>query len=197
MRKEFNITHDSYTKPIHDLVNLYEKGQLNLSPGFQRKSVWTPKDRSKLIESILRNYPLPAIFLYHREENGKIIYDVIDGKQRLETILYFIGVIRGKRFTVKSSIDDDLEITQIDWNYLKRRSKQTIITGYKLYTIEVDGGLSDIIYLFVRINSTGKALTKFKILSVKQLLHIKKKRIHQRRTEYSDKIQNDLVLWEA
>lgn len=159
MKIENNLTHNSIPKPIHDLVNLYEKGQLNLNPGFQRKSVWTTKDRSKLIESIFRNYPLPAIFLYRRVENGKIIYDVIDGKQRIETILYFMGVLRGQRFTIKTSFDNHEEIVRVDWNYLKRKSEQTIITGYRLYTIEVDGDLSDIIDLFVRINSTGKALT--------------------------------------
>lgn len=157
MRKELN--HNSYPKPIHDLVNLYNNRQLNLNPGFQRRSVWTSKDRSKLIESILRNYPLPAIFLYRREENGRITYDVIDGKQRLETILMFMGVIRGNRFSVKTQLDDNSEIAEIDWNYLKRKSKQSLIEGYRLYTIEVDGNLSDIIDVFVRINSTGKALT--------------------------------------
>src|SRR5450830_47808 len=54
---------------------------------FQRQSAWKERDRAKLIESILRNYPLPAIFLYRREEDGKLVYDVIDGKQRLESIL--------------------------------------------------------------------------------------------------------------
>jgi len=157
MRKELN--HHSYPKPVHDLVHLYNNRQLNLNPGFQRNSVWSTKDRSKLIESIFRCYPLPAIFLYRREENGKIIYDVIDGKQRLESILLFMGVLRGNRFSVKTQLEDDSEIMDIDWNYLKRKSKQSVIEGYRLYTIEVDGELSDIIDVFVKINSTGKALT--------------------------------------
>jgi hypothetical protein len=157
MRKELN--HNSYPKPVHDLVHLYANKQLNLNPGFQRKSVWTTKDRSKLLESIIRNYPVPAIFLYKREEKGKLVYDVIDGKQRIETILLFMGVMRGNRFTVKTQLDDNSENMVFDWNYLKRKGKQSLIEGYRLYTIEVDGDLSDIIALFVRINSTGKALT--------------------------------------
>lgn len=70
-----------------DLLNLYRGDNLNLNPGFQRQSVWSERDRAKLIESILRNYPLPAIFLYKRQQDGHVIYDVIDGKQRLESIL--------------------------------------------------------------------------------------------------------------
>jgi hypothetical protein len=157
MRKDLN--HNSYPKPVHDLVHLYNNKQLNLNPGFQRNSVWNLKDRTKLIESIIRNYPVPAIFLYRREENGKIVYDVIDGKQRLESILLFMGVLRGNKFSVKTQLDDSLENIEFDWNYLKKKNKQSLIEGYRIYTIEVDGDLSDIIDLFVRINSTGKALT--------------------------------------
>lgn len=157
MRKGLN--HNSYITSINDLVHRYTNGQLNLNPGFQRNSVWTLKDRAKLIESIIRNYPIPAIFLYRREENGKIIYDVIDGKQRLESVLLFMGVVRGNKFTVKTQLDENSENIEVDWNYLRKKSRQSLIEGYKLYTIEVDGDLSDIIDLFVRINSTGKALT--------------------------------------
>lgn len=157
MRKD--LTHNSYPKPVHDLVHLYNNKQLNLNPGFQRNSVWGVKDRAKLIESIVRNYPVPAIFLYRREENGKIVYDVIDGKQRIESIFLFMGVLRGNRFNVKTQLEDNSDNIEFDWNYLKRKNKQSLIEGYRIYTIEVDGDLSDIIDLFVRINSTGKALT--------------------------------------
>ncbi len=154
-----DLNHHPYTKRIHDLINLYEKGQLNLNPDFQRDSVWTTKDRKKLIDSIFKNYPLPAIFLYRREENGNLIYDVIDGKQRIESIFKFMGILRGDRFTVKALLDGSPEPIEVDWNYLKRKNKQFELIGYPLYTIEVDGDLSDIIDVFVRINSTGKALT--------------------------------------
>lgn len=157
MRKD--LTHNSYPKPVHDLVHLYNNKQLNLNPGFQRNSVWAVRDRAKLIESIIRNYPVPAIFLYRREENGKIVYDVIDGKQRIESIFLFMGVLRGNRFNVKTQLDDNSDNIEIDWNFLRRKNKQSLVEGYRIYTIEVDGDLSDIIDLFVRINSTGKALT--------------------------------------
>lgn len=157
MRKD--LSHISNQITVHDLVHRFNNKQLNLNPGFQRNSVWTTKDRVKLIESVINNYPIPAIFLYRREENGRIVYDVIDGKQRLESILLFMGLLRGNRFSIKTQIEENSEIIECDWNCLKRKSRQSLIEGYKLYTIEVDGDLSDIIDLFVRINSTGKALT--------------------------------------
>lgn len=150
---------DPGTRIVQDVLNLYEKRQLNLAPPFQRESVWTPADRQKLIESILRGYPLPSIFLYRHEKDGSVGFDVIDGKQRLETILMFTGLIRGHRFSAKCHLPGDEEPTRIDWNGLKRRKLQHQLEGYRLQTVEVRGDLSDVIDLFVRINSTGKALS--------------------------------------
>jgi hypothetical protein len=56
-----SISHRTDTKTINDIQNLFEKDQLNLEPGFQRQSVWSERDRAKLIDSILRNYPLTSL----------------------------------------------------------------------------------------------------------------------------------------
>jgi hypothetical protein len=153
------IKYEPDPKTIQGLVNLYEKGYLNLEPGFQRDSVWSISDRSKLIDSILRNYPLPSIFLYKREHDGEYIYDVIDGKQRIESFLMFMGCIKGKKYSTTSQISDEVEKEKIDWKFLCKHKLQYKVTGYKVQCIEVLGELADIIDLFVRINSTGKALT--------------------------------------
>src|SRR5579864_346925 len=117
MLRSNTITHKTATKSILDLKNLYDHGNLNLEPGFQRQSVWSERDRAKLIDSILRNYPLPAIFFYRREEDGQIFYDVIDGKQRVESILMFMGQMRG-RFGLKMQLMGQNEAEWIDWKWL-------------------------------------------------------------------------------
>jgi hypothetical protein len=74
-------------------LELYQNGQLNLVPPYQRRSVWTIKDRRFFLDSIFRGYPSPAVFL-HKEidsEKGRMIYHVVDGKQRLETVIQFSG----------------------------------------------------------------------------------------------------------
>ena len=153
-----SLSHRSETRTITDLVNLYEDELLNLEPGFQRQSVWSERDRAKLMDSILRNYPLPTVFFYRRQEEGRIIYDVIDGKQRLESILMFMGEIRG-RYRLRTQLDGHDEREWIDWKWLGKRKMQHLVTGYRIPVIEVDGDMGDIIDIFVRINSTGKALT--------------------------------------
>ena len=79
------------TKTIRDMVHSLRAREINLAPGFQRQSIWKPANRRLLIESIVAGYPLPNIFLYRRNVAGKTVYDVIDGKQRLESIFMFLG----------------------------------------------------------------------------------------------------------
>ena len=153
------ITHKTSTKSILDIQNLYEHDHLNLEPGFQRQSVWTERDRANLIDSILRNYPLPAVFLYKREEEGQLVFDVIDGKQRLESIFMFMGLMRGK-YRTRTQLPGAESVEWVDWNLLRRKGLQPRITGYEIPVIEVDGEMGDIINVFVKINSTGKALTR-------------------------------------
>jgi len=149
-------------RTINEMVLLFRNKQINLDPGFQRKSVWSQLDRRRLIQSIASEYPLPNIFLYRRNVKGKTVYDVIDGKQRLETILMFIGVGRFKRkqFDVRLELDDD-GLCWWDWKGIKKYSDETRheFECFQLQTVEVSGDLAEIVDLFVRINSTGKRLT--------------------------------------
>jgi hypothetical protein len=64
--------------------------QLDLDPKYQRRSVWNDEYRRFYIDTILRNYPSPAIYLEIETRPGTpTIYHVIDGKQRLETLISF------------------------------------------------------------------------------------------------------------
>jgi Protein of unknown function DUF262/HNH endonuclease len=147
-------------RTINELLLISRNRQINLEPGFQRNSVWSDLDRGRFIQSIISNYPVPCIFLYQRNSRGKTVYDVIDGKQRLETILMFTGTghFRRDRFDVKLSLGDGLD--WYDWSELRRHpTARHQFETYKIQTVEVTGDLSEIVDLFVRINSTGKRLT--------------------------------------
>jgi hypothetical protein len=156
------LNFDYGSKTVQDFVFLYEHGQLNLEPGFQRKSVWTTPDRQKLVESICTNRPIPSVFLYKSTDNrGRLKYDVIDGKQRLESLLLFQGArgFRGERFDVRMQLGRDEDPKLYNWPRMRRVGLEHLLMGYKVQTVEVAGDLADIIDLFVRINSTGKRLT--------------------------------------
>lgn len=156
-----NIDTEFGVRTINELSLMFRNRQINLEPGFQRQSVWTPSDRSRLIQSVIAGYPLPSIFLYKRHEKGRLVYDVIDGKQRLETIFMFTGLKRFANDTFEARLDLGDGQEWIDWAAIRHRfrERRAAFEGYKLQTVEVSGDLGDIIDLFVRINSTGKRLT--------------------------------------
>ncbi|MEW6053544.1 MAG: DUF262 domain-containing protein [Nitrospirota bacterium] len=114
---------------IRWFLNLYDGGQLDLDPSYQRRSVWTLKDRKYFLDTIFRNYPSPAVFI-HKEldrESVKMQYHVIDGKQRLETIFLFahdhIAIDRdygdtrlnGKKW---SGIENEPDLKEHFYNYV-------------------------------------------------------------------------------
>lgn len=88
-RKEIIV--DSYPMSIGEMMNLYRDGELDVHPEFQRFYRWDEEQKSKLIESILLGIPIPPIFV-SQKVNGK--WDVIDGQQRLSTILQFLQVLK-------------------------------------------------------------------------------------------------------
>lgn len=149
-------------RTINEMVMHFRSGQINLEPGFQRKSVWSSLNRRRLIQSIVLDYPLPNIFLHRRSSRGKTVYDVIDGKQRLETILMFLGIgrFRRDRFDCRLKLDEE-GLRWWDWAKIKRNQPDVRhrFDNFRLQTVEVSGEMSDIMDLFVLINSTGKRLT--------------------------------------
>jgi hypothetical protein len=115
------------TQDITWLLDLHRNGQIDLEPPYQRRSVWTPKDRRFFLDTIFRNYPSPAIFLHKNiSDDGNVKYFVVDGKQRLQTIFGFVanklrmapdyGDVRldGKRWR---DLNTEAELKHRFWNY--------------------------------------------------------------------------------
>lgn len=65
----------------------YKNGKFIINRKYQRKLVWTIEEKQKLIDSIVRGYPIPLILLAHTKDDK---YEVIDGMQRLDAIFTFI-----------------------------------------------------------------------------------------------------------
>lgn len=95
----------STTWSICDFSSKAVKGHLNLKPSYQRGDVWPTSDAQLLIESILRGIPLPSIILLKPKGNSQARYEVVDGKQRLTSILRFIGQHPAARQRVKEADD--------------------------------------------------------------------------------------------
>lgn len=135
--------------PVSDILEWEASKKLVLTPKFQRRSVWIPKAKSFLIDTILRGMPIPPIFIRQRIDPVKqrAIREVIDGQQRLKAVLNYIG----GEFPVMAIHNDEFggkfysdlpEITR------------TSFLGYK-FTINVFEDISDndVLNIFSRINT--------------------------------------------
>lgn len=79
-RDQFSLLH------LKRLVE--ERKQVIVAPPYQRNEVWTPRQKSELIESILMGIPLPVIYLFESANGFK---QVVDGRQRISTIIDFMN----------------------------------------------------------------------------------------------------------
>ena len=76
---------------IGEVSAMYSARELNILPEFQRLFRWSKKKKSDFIESILIGIPIPPVFAY---ENDDGTWELIDGLQRISTVLEFMGLLR-------------------------------------------------------------------------------------------------------
>lgn len=90
-RNAENVSTHALDISFNELVDMYESGELNITPDYQRVFRWSPGQQSRFIESLLLEMPVPPIFVIETEE-GK--YELIDGLQRISTYLHMRGKIK-------------------------------------------------------------------------------------------------------
>lgn len=76
---------------VQEAYREYTDGNFIVNRKYQRKLVWSLSEKQKLIDSILKGYPIPLIILATKiTEDGKKKYEIIDGMQRLNAVFSFI-----------------------------------------------------------------------------------------------------------
>ena len=172
-KKAKQIHTDGYALSIGELMSLYKEEEIDIHPEFQRFFRWTPNQKTKLIESILLGIPIPPIFVSQREDG---VWDVIDGLQRLSTILEFTGLLRDSEGKAKPASkltstdylpslegkywqnEDDL---QNSFDQLQRLIIKRAKLGVQIIKKESDKDTK--FELFQRLNTGGTALTEQEI----------------------------------
>lgn len=90
---------DAYQMSIGEIVNMYEAGEIVINPIFQRLFRWDISQRTRLIESLLLGIPLPSIFVFERADGN---WELVDGLQRLSTVLEFMGILKAEDGTIRT-----------------------------------------------------------------------------------------------
>ncbi|WP_396637836.1 DUF262 domain-containing protein [Maribacter sp. R77961] len=146
---------------IDDIVRTMQRRRFLIRPSYQRQEVINPTKASSIIESILLDIKLPPIFVFKRSDG---INEVIDGQQRLLTILGFIGekyLGENNELTVSKNHSFSLrklrilkELDSKKFNQLTEEQQGKIL-DFQLYIIEIDENQNphfDPIDLFIRLN---------------------------------------------
>lgn len=140
-------------------------GRLLLRPPFQRRPVWTSEEKSFLIDTILRRYPVPEIYFYLTatgDPSGANKYAIVDGQQRLRACLEFLEDGFPITFDV-NKLDPIYTLADTPW-YNKRFSElspdeQDQFRRYKLVVRDLEGvNEAQIRHMFQRLNQSNVVL---------------------------------------
>jgi hypothetical protein len=85
------VSTDTVQMTIGEVANMYASAELNILPEFQRLFRWTNERKSAFVESILIGIPIPPAFVFEKEDGT---WELIDGLQRISTVLEFMGVLK-------------------------------------------------------------------------------------------------------
>ncbi|QUS60309.1 DUF262 domain-containing protein [Synechocystis sp. PCC 7339] len=147
---------------IADFVSWQKEKTLVLSPKFQRRSVWSSGAKSYLIDTIVRNLPIPIIFLRDLPvdlDTLKAVREVVDGQQRLRTVLSFVVPSllddynpKNDDFTVQKNHNP--EIAGKSFQNLDNEIKQTILDyEFSVHILSPRMDDREVIEIFRRMNS--------------------------------------------
>ncbi len=89
-----------------ELINMYKAGELVIRPEYQRLFRWNRTQKTALIESILLGIPIPPVFV---AEDVDGIWELVDGLQRVSTIISFFGELDEQLLKIDTDGDMDEE----------------------------------------------------------------------------------------
>ncbi len=158
---------------VEGLVRRFERGDILVpsfghndetieTAGFQRRFVWRRSQMDRFIESLLLEYPIPGIFFVQQQDKK---YLILDGQQRIRTLVAFYGgVFGGREFALQNVAD---EFKTLTYKSLSPSQKRTLDNTFIQATIvKTDGSsvsMESVYQVFERLNSGGTQLTPHEI----------------------------------
>lgn len=145
-------------KTVNEIFTMFDEGKLIVDDTYQRRSVWSEKDKVRLIETILLQLVIPELFFWKADtdpETGISTTHIVDGQQRIKAIYSFIN----NEFKLKPQyLLDESSKEKYANKYFKDLDTETRKTfwNYQLMIIEIDSAATrdDIITMFNRLNLT-------------------------------------------
>lgn len=148
---------------ISDLIKLWKENRLYVDREYQRGAVWNDEQKKKLVDSLLRRFPIPLLILQKDGEK----FNIIDGQQRIETIIGFyenklsyrngswkeFKLLGAKQFPLYSDMEDEYKWMGKNFHNLNQNDKDRF-NNYEIQVIILDGySNNEIRDIFVRLQS--------------------------------------------
>lgn len=120
---------------VETMVSQLVRGNIEMNPRFQRRDAWSVRRKSAFIESLILGLPVPQIVLAEkRGQRGK--YIVLDGKQRLLSLMQFTGNAEGNHNAFRlSGLEARSDLTRKTYEALKDPSYEDDLNAFHNYTV--------------------------------------------------------------
>ena len=82
---------DKLDMSFGEIMSMYERDEIIINPNFQRLYRWSDEQKTRFMESIIMGIPIPPIFVAE-DKNGR--WELVDGLQRISTVLSFFGLLK-------------------------------------------------------------------------------------------------------
>jgi hypothetical protein len=173
-RKE--IKHEVITYGLSELITMQRQDEIKIRPDYQRLFRWNRDQQSLFIESLLLEIPIPPIFFYENQDGQ---WELLDGLQRLSTVIKFMGndadVPEAYRDNddewhdkTQNTLEDPLQLTKTDYlteleGFSYHRLPSTLQLNLKrsrlqIYVLKRETDASYKYEVFKRLNTTGARL---------------------------------------
>lgn len=83
-----NVSFDTYDMAVRQILDMIGSRDINIAPEYQRKFVWEDTRQSEFVESVFLGIPIPSVFMATNKDST---WEVVDGVQRLSTLVHFCG----------------------------------------------------------------------------------------------------------
>lgn len=162
--KKQDATVETLVLSVGEIIRYYEQGRINISPDYQRTYKWNNEKKSRFIESLVLGLPIPPIFAIKEEdEDYNLKFEIIDGLQRISTILEFVGELRNntnpEKLKYLEGTDMLVELNGLTYEKIKTTNMGFVFESSTLLFMNLKTLKSQIKYeTFKRLNTGGVKL---------------------------------------
>jgi hypothetical protein len=137
---------------VQELLNAHERQELDISPWYQRRAVWSQAHKSYLINTIFEQMPVPTIYVRHTIdiENEKTVKEVVDGQQRIRSLIEYKEGAFAARHPNHSR--------RVRYGDLSTSDRKSFLMSKLSVAYLIGADDSDVIEIFGRLNAVSKTL---------------------------------------